>query len=41
VIEAVRAARRPHKEAGNPIVEWRNGKICWIAAKDIDLDDEG
>lgn len=39
LIEAVRDARRRHKEAGNPIVEWHNGRICWIDAEDIDLDD--
>ena len=38
--EAVRAARQRHKAAGNPVVEWRNGQPCWIAAEDIELGDE-
>ena len=33
--EAVREARRAHKLAGNPVVEWRDGRICWIAPEDI------
>jgi hypothetical protein len=40
IIEAVRAARKRHKEAGNPVVEWRDGKPCWIAPGDIQLDEE-
>ncbi len=40
LIEAVRVARQHHKEAGNPVVEWRDGKLCWVASQDIELDDE-
>lgn len=40
IVEAVREARRRHKEAGNPVAEWRDGKVCWIAPEDIDLGDE-
>ena len=40
LIEAVREARKRHKEAGNPVVEWRDGKLCWVALQDIELDEE-
>jgi hypothetical protein len=40
LVEAVRAARKRHKEAGNPVVEWRDGKLCWIAPENIQLDEE-
>lgn len=39
LIEAVREARQRHKEAGNPVAEWRDGKLCWVAPQDIELDD--
>ena len=35
----VREALRRHKQAGKPIVVWQDGKICWIAAADIQVDD--
>ena len=37
--EAVQEALRQHKRAGNPIVEWRNGKIHWIKPEDIHVPD--
>jgi hypothetical protein len=37
---AVREAVLMHKRAGNPIAEWRDGKVVWIAPEDIHLDDE-
>jgi len=40
LVEAVREALRRHKQAGNPVAEWRDGKVCWIAAEDIQLDEE-
>ena len=40
LIEAAREARRRHKEAGNPVAEWRDGELCWVAPEDIELDDE-
>jgi hypothetical protein len=40
LIEAVRQARRRHKEAGNPVVEWRDGKLFWVAPEDIELDED-
>jgi hypothetical protein len=38
LVEAVKEARRQHKLAGNPIAEWRDGRVCWIAAEDIEVD---
>jgi hypothetical protein len=38
--KAVREALRQHKKAGNPVAEWRDGKVCWIAAADIQIDEE-
>ena len=37
---AVRDALRQHKQAGNPVVEWRDGKANWIAPEDIKIWDE-
>jgi hypothetical protein len=36
--QGVRAALLRHKQAGNPIVVWRNGKAVWIEPKDISID---
>jgi hypothetical protein len=38
--EAVREALRQHKRAGNPIAEWRDGKVHWIKPEDIEVPDE-
>ncbi|HEY5071990.1 MAG TPA: hypothetical protein VII63_08165 [Caulobacteraceae bacterium] len=39
---AVSAALLQHKRAGNPICEWRDGEVVWIAAADIpEPQDEG
>ena len=37
--KAAKDARRKHKQAGNPIVVWRDGEILWIPAKDIPEED--
>lgn len=34
----VRNALRQHKRAGNPVCEWRDGKVVWIPAKKIPVD---
>ncbi len=36
--KGVRDALRRHRQAGFPVVEWRNGKIVWIAPEDIHVD---
>jgi hypothetical protein len=33
--KAVRDALRLHKRAGNPIPEWRNGKVRWLDPEEI------
>ncbi len=33
--KAVKDALRQHKLAGNPVAEWRDGKVVWIAPEDI------
>ena len=37
--EAVREALLQHKRAGNPICEWRDGKVVWIPPEEIDVPD--
>ena len=36
--EAVREALRQHKRAGNPIAEWRDGKVVWVQPEHIPVD---
>lgn len=38
--KGVRDALLQHKRAGNPVVEWRDGKIVWIQPEDIIVDEE-
>ncbi len=33
--QGVREALIRHKQAGNPIVAWRDGKIVWIKPEEI------
>jgi hypothetical protein len=33
--DAVEEALLQHKRAGNPVCEWRDGKVVWIAPEDI------
>jgi hypothetical protein len=37
---AVRAALLRHKQAGNPVCEWRDGRVVWIAPEDIPIKTE-
>jgi hypothetical protein len=37
LVRAVRDALLRHKQAGNPVAEWRDGKIVWIAPEDIPI----
>ena len=32
---AVSDALRRHKQAGNPLPEWRDGKVHWVAPEEI------
>ena len=36
---AVREALLRHKQAGNPVCEWRDGKIVWIPPEEILIDE--
>ena len=33
--KGVQQALRRHKQAGNPVCVWRDGKVVWIRPKDI------
>lgn len=35
---AVRDALRMHKFMGNPVAEWRDGKVVWVQPEDIPID---
>jgi hypothetical protein len=37
---AVRDALIQHKRTGNPICVWRDGKVVWIPADEIQIDEE-
>lgn len=36
VKRAVREAVLRHKQAGNPVVTWRDGKIVWLQPEEIE-----
>jgi len=35
LVRAVREALKRHKQAGNPIAVWRDGRVVWIEPDDI------
>jgi hypothetical protein len=35
---AVRGALRDHKQAGNPIAVWRDGRVVWLPPEEIPED---
>ena len=35
LVRGVRDALLKHKQAGNPVVVWRNGKIVWLKPEEI------
>lgn len=37
---AGRDAMRLHKQTGNPMVVWRDGKVVWVPPEEISLDEE-
>ena len=37
---AVRDALKMHKQAGNPIAVWENGRVVWIEPEQIEIPDE-
>jgi hypothetical protein len=40
VRKAVAQALRVHKALGNPVAEWRDGKVVWVRPEDIPLTEE-
>lgn len=38
--KAVQQALLQHKKAGNPVAEWRDGKIVWIQPDDIIVEEK-
>jgi len=38
--QAVRQALLRHKHEGNPICEWRDGKVVWIQPEEILIPEE-
>lgn len=39
--ESVREALIMHKRLGNPVASWENGRVVWIPADQIPVDDDG
>jgi hypothetical protein len=39
--ESVREALLMHKRLGLPVVTWQDGKVVWIPADQISVDDSG
>jgi hypothetical protein len=35
--EGVREALKKHKQAGNPVVDWRDGKMVWLKPEEIQV----
>lgn len=35
IVQGVREALLKHKQAGNPIVIWKNGKVVWLKPEEI------
>ena len=35
LVSGVRKALLQHKQAGHPIVIWRDGKVVWLESKEI------
>lgn len=40
IAKGVRDAMIKHKQAGKPIVVWRDGQTLWIPAEEIQIDEE-
>ena len=41
LVRAVRDALVRHKQAGNPVAAWRDGRIVWIEPDDIPIATKG
>jgi hypothetical protein len=40
LVRAVREALRHHKQAGNPVAAWQDGRTVWIQPDDIQVPTE-
>jgi hypothetical protein len=40
IADGVREALKKHKQAGNPVVVWRDGKMVWLKPEEIQARDE-
>jgi hypothetical protein len=40
LVRAVRNALLHHKRAGNPVADWRDGRVVWLAPEDIPVESE-
>jgi hypothetical protein len=40
VQQAVMDALRAHKKAGNPVAGWKDGRVVWVPAEEIDVPEE-
>lgn len=38
--KAINIALLKHKQAGNPVCEWKNGKVVWIKPENISINKE-
>lgn len=36
--QGINAALLKHKQAGNPVCEWKDGKVMWISPENIPVD---
>ena len=40
LVRAVRNALLHHKRAGNPVADWQDGRVVWVAPDDIPVEGE-
>jgi len=40
LVRAVRNALLHHKRAGNPVADWRDGRVVWVAPENIPVERE-
>jgi hypothetical protein len=39
--KAIQDTLRLHKKLGDPVVGWKDGKVVWIPAAEIELEEDG
>jgi hypothetical protein len=40
VQQVVEEALRAHKRAGNPVAGWKDGRVVWVPAEEIQFEDD-